>query len=137
MSSICSVLFCRNTTDIQCSGVIVGAAEGTYCGKGKVCIQGQCAKNPLAELTGSSQKSASNRDDCLLSENVLISSVYYERFMQKKFGFTFNKAQMTCQEILDYAQNDLNHAASVYCENAKFRKICCNTCKSIIIFGLI
>ena len=134
MSDICHILFCKNTTDAECSGVVIGAAEGTYCGLGKICIQGKCTTNPLQALSSLSPHPSNPLDDCPVSENFLIASNYYERFLQRKFGFTFPKAQMTCQEILDYSKYELNQAASAYCENSNFRKTCCSTCKSKTIF---
>ena len=136
MSNICSILFCRNATDSQCSGFVIGAAEGTYCGYGKMCIEGTCVKHAYLDPPPSFSSNhlyedkSSEKDHCLYGDYDLIQGPYYESFLQSKFGFTFPKAQVTCQEILDHAQTNLNHAASAYCEDYSFRTMCCNTCRS-------
>ena len=84
-----------------------------------MCINGFCTASASAP-TG----------DCLFGDDQLITSAYYGSLFQAALNFVFPTAQMTCQQILDYAYNTLNISANVYCENSNFLSACCTTCKS-------
>ena len=96
------------------SNIKGGAAEGTTCGSGKMCIQGICTNSPTAP-TG----------DCLFPDDVLRQSLSYGIF-----GFSLPNAVMTCQEVIDYTINSLSYSSTSLCSNPSFKNMCCNTCKS-------
>ena len=93
-----------------------GAADGTTCASGRICIQGQCTSSSSA-LTG----------DCLFPDDVL-----RQGFSYGIFGFRLPNAVMTCQELIDYTVNTLRYSSTFLCSIPSFKNMCCNTCKSKI-----
>ena len=79
----------------------------------KICIQGVCTASPSAP-TG----------DCLFGDDPFFSNTF-----TAYFGISLPN-QMNCQQIIDYATNNLNTAGYVYCQDSRFQPFCCNTCKS-------
>lgn len=96
-----------------------GAAEGTSCGSGKMCIQGVCTNSAIAP-TG----------DCLFADDLMRSNVF-----GNFFGFSFPSPVMSCQELIDYSINSLKYPPGFLCQNSFFKTPCCNTCKSCKTFN--
>ena len=90
-----------------------GAAEGTSCGSGKMCIQGVCTVSAKAPTS-----------DCLFADEP-VRSVQFNIY-----GITLPNSIMSCNEVIEYSINTLSYTSDDLCLNSNFKARCCNSCKS-------
>ena len=97
-----------------------GAASGTMCDSRKLCSQGACKFNIRAPTV--EDANCVFGDDVVINNNSIID-----------LDLPFN--QMKCQEVLNFLEQQ-GQSVTAYCSQTKFRKTCCQTCKSTTFLSL-
>jgi hypothetical protein len=114
-SQMCTTLVCR--PDHQSNECLFingnGAATGTMCDSGKLCNQGECKLDIRAPTVEDA--------NCVFGDDLIIN----KQVIDEELPFD----QIRCQEALSFLEEQ-GKSITAYCAQAKFRKTCCQTCKS-------
>ena len=121
-AQLCTALACRLSNDVSTYHYTngIGAADGTYCDHGKICLNMECVESPQASL---SSPIAQTSDDCPFGDDMVING-------QVIWDQKLPEAQMSCDQAMDFLFS-LGLFAPAYCfQNPVFKATCCQTCKS-------
>ena len=88
---MCTTLYCGNKNNGLCAWKISGAAEGTQCGAGKVCISNQCVESSLV----------SDDSTCVFGDQLI-----YQAYFTNTNLIIPNKS-MDCDSYLNFYYNNI------------------------------
>lgn len=86
---MCTTLYCGNKNDRLCAGKISGAAEGTQCDAGKVCISNQCVTSSLV----------SDDSTCIFGDQLIYQAYFTDAIIPNK--------SMDCDSYLNFYYNNI------------------------------
>jgi hypothetical protein len=117
---MCTSLACRISDTVeQCTFINgIGAAIGTTCEYGKICLGSVCTTDSRAPMP------AHQDTKCIFGDDIITNTISVNLL-----GLQLPHAQMTCENLLSYATNEKNLFAPALCLNQYFRVQCCQTCK--------
>lgn len=106
---MCQLLYCRRNSTVSTCEAFIGAADGTLCDSGKVCLNGICTPS-LSAQTGT----------CLYGDGLIVQEIT---------GITLTSPQMKCTNFFDLISNS-GLSISGFCADSRIGDICCQSCKS-------
>jgi hypothetical protein len=113
-SSICGgQIYCSNTSSLSslCSVLNLSTVEGTICGSGKLCKNGECTPSSLID----------DSSPCPFGDTSLLPNIIDP--------LTPLIERITCSQALSLITS-LNRSVEAYCSDSYFSTYCCQTCQS-------